>query len=215
MNPLSALGALERRRIAQSNKPSRKGTSGTKVYVRELGTDKTIPYGSITTAAEFLGVKQSSLTYRKRRGLNTPMIAAAEDIKGKPGYLLTFGESNRIERSSYKKVSPSQIGIVLTDLETGLDIPYDTLADAAAFLGLNPSVLSTRKAKGSVTPIEAKAKDIKGKLYSLIFDGVAEPKRKGKHHLQPIKVDLKDLETELIASYDSLEDAGEALGLDP
>lgn len=65
----------------------------------------------MNTAAEFLGVRVSTLGYRKRRGINTRLIAAAEDIKGKR-YLLTFGESNRIERTSYKMVSPSKIGIV-------------------------------------------------------------------------------------------------------
>ena len=154
------------------------------------------------------------MSYRKKTGLNTPIIAKAEAIKGKR-YSLTFGESMEPRTSPHKTPPSIKVKVDLKDMETGLTVPYDSLAEAAAFLGINPTRLSHRKNNGSVEPIIAKAKGIKGRLYSLIFDGVDETKWMGQHHQQPIKVDLKDQETELIVPYDSLEDAGEALGVDP
>lgn len=207
--------AIERKRVAQSKKPSLKGRWGSKVYVRECGTDNTTLFGSISAAAQFLGVRPGSLNYRKRRGLNTPMIAAAEEIKGKR-YLLTFGESMKPRAVPHKTPESVKVKVDLKDLETGIITSHASMKDAATFMGIDTGIIYHRKKDGSVKPIKAKAKGIKGRLYRLILDGVdGSPQLRGRFSQQPIKVDLKDLATGLIVPYDSLEDAGEALGVDP
>ena len=56
-------------------------------------------------------------------------------------------------------------------MQTGLDIPYDSMGDAATFLGINPSVLSDRRTNRTNPdrPIKAKAKHLKGKIYRATF----------------------------------------------
>ena len=65
--------------------------------------------------SEFLGVRPSTLDYRKRRGINTPIEAKAKGIKGKL-YLIVYNSAKVKKMSKERKKVMSSIVVGLKDL---------------------------------------------------------------------------------------------------
>ena len=186
---------------------------GTELVLTEQGSGASevgLPFDSANDAAEFLGVSPSHFSNRRTNKTNpdTPIKAKAENLKGK-SYRVTFdgavpsANANR----NYKPIK-----VDLKDLETGLDIPYNSLEDAGEFLGVDPSVLSNKKAKGSLVPIKATAKGIEGKSYIAIFKDVGIRK---KPVTELVLTELGCGASEVELPFDSSEDAARFLGVTP
>lgn len=111
-------GSIEKMRESQSKRFPKLALKGIGTEVKDKNTGKEIIYlrsSTISAAAEFLGVRPSTLDYRKRRGINTPIEAKAKGIKGKL-YLIVYNSAKVKKMSKERKKVMSSIVVGLKDL---------------------------------------------------------------------------------------------------